>query len=359
MFPLFRDSIEVLSMGIRFSNGNEMFAKATSADRPEAVAGIHSKNLCFCVDEASGIDDVIFETLMGALTEENFLFVMASNPTRVTGHFYNSHTKLRDQFQCLHFSSLESENVTNDAFAKMIESDYGIDSDVYRVRVLGEFPQQNAAGLFPLQLIEEAMERHKTADTTGVRSIGVDVAGFGNDASAVAIRKGMRIDEIRLFRNMDTQALASVAGNISEEVRATAVFVDAIGIGAGVFDTLKRNKPSGARVINSHAGKSALDPDTFFNKRAEMYFDLKKWLQDGGALPPDEQLKEELLAIDYQYTTAGKMQLISKDIIRELIGRSPDKADACAFNFYEPIRRTVMPNGWRGVNEQNFDPFAS
>jgi len=53
----------------------------------------------------------------------------------------------------------------------------------------------------------------------------------------------------------------------------------------------------------------------------------------------NEQLKEELLAVDYFYTTSGKMQLIEKKLIKQVLGRSPDKADACAFNFYEQIRR--------------------
>jgi len=76
-----------------------------------------------------------------------------------------------------------------------------------------------------------------------------------------------------------------------------------------------------------------------------MYTDFKKWQQDGGALPPDESLKEELLAVDYFYTASEKMQLVLKKTIKELLGRSPDRADACAFNFYEQVRRSTMPPG--------------
>lgn len=80
-----------------------------------------------------------------------------------------------------------------------------------------------------------------------------------------------------------------------------------------------------------------------------MYMDFKKWLEDGGAIPPDEQLKEELLAIDYFYTTSGKMQIVLKKTIKDLLGRSPDRADACAFNFYEKVRRQLAPEelSWR------------
>ena len=337
MFPPFKEAVEILSQTIRFSNGNEMFAKTASADSPESVAGIHANFLLFCIDEASGVPDVIFEVLMGALTEENFIFLLTSNPTRATGYFYNSHNKMREQFQTLHFSSLESDNVTNDSFAKMIEADYGLDSDVYRVRVLGQFPNQNASGLFTLQDIEDAMKRWPAADTSGIRTVGVDVAGFGNDATALAVRKGMRIENISLYRDMDTQAVSGVAGVVADEEHCQTIFVDGIGIGAGVFDTLKRNRGA-TRVINAHAGKMSEQPDIYFNKRTEMYVRLRDWLRDGGALPDDEQLKEELLAVEYVFTNAGKMQLISKALIKELIGRSPDKADAVAFNFYQTIR---------------------
>lgn len=358
LFPPFKQSVEIQSQDLKFKNGNEAFAKTANADSPESVAGIHANNLLFLIDEASGIPDVIYEVLQGALTEENFIFIMTSNPTKVNGYFYNSHHKLRDQFQCLHFSSLESDNVTNDSFAKMIEADYGLDSDVYRVRVLGEFPQQNAAGLFPLQLIEEAMDRYKTADTTGVKSMGVDVAGFGDDSTCLAVRKGMRIEALKLFKDLDTQQVAAVAGNVAFDEHVQTVFIDAIGIGAGVFDTLKRNRGE-LRVVNAHAGKTALDPDTYFNKRTEMYMDLKKWLQDGGALPPDDLLKEELLAIDYFYTPSGKMQLVQKKLIKEVIGRSPDRADACAFNFYEQVRRSnFITEAIQMDGTIEWDPFA-
>ncbi len=70
-----------------------------------------------------------------------------------------------------------------------------------------------------------------------------------------------------------------------------------------------------------------------------MYIKFKKWLENGGAIPDDKQLKEELLAVDYFYTTNGKMQLIEKKLIKQVLGRSPDKADSCAFNFFEQIRR--------------------
>lgn len=113
------------------------------------------------------------------------------------------------------------------------------------------------------------MDRWKMSDKSGVRSLGVDVAGFGDDKTCLAIRKGMRIETLQLFSNMDTQQVASLVGNAASDNKTNTIFIDAIGVGAGVFDSVKWNRGSW-RVINAHAGKSAIDGDTYFNKRAEI-----------------------------------------------------------------------------------------
>ena len=44
------------------------FATARTASKPENMAGFHEEHLLFICDEASGIDDRIYETIEGALT---------------------------------------------------------------------------------------------------------------------------------------------------------------------------------------------------------------------------------------------------------------------------------------------------
>jgi len=81
------------------------------------------------------------------------------------------------------------------------------------------------------------------------------------------------------------------------------------------------------------------------NKRAEMYFNLKKFVENGGKLPNDKELKEELLALKYFYNpTSGKIQLISKDDLKEELGRSPDKSDSVALHFFRRVRPLSMRN---------------
>jgi len=90
-----KEMIEVQSQDVRFTNGNHCFARTARKENTEALAGVHASFVCYIADEASGIDQNVFDVIEGALTGEHFLFVMTSNPTRLTGTFYNSHNKRR------------------------------------------------------------------------------------------------------------------------------------------------------------------------------------------------------------------------------------------------------------------------
>lgn len=120
------------------------FARARPGDKDnaEALAGVHSEygHVLLIADEASGVDEAVFNTAKGALTSDNTLFIMISNPTRLEGYFYKSHTELSPFFQRLNFSGMESPIVSN-KYVDEILAEAGADSDEYRYRVLGLFPK--------------------------------------------------------------------------------------------------------------------------------------------------------------------------------------------------------------------------
>ena len=92
-------------------------------------------------DESSAIAEEVFNSAQGALTSENTIVILISNPTRLEGYFYKSHHELAHTFQCLNFSSLESPIVSM-KFVNAIIEEHGEDSDEYSIRVLGEFPNK-------------------------------------------------------------------------------------------------------------------------------------------------------------------------------------------------------------------------
>lgn len=331
------DLVEVQSQDVKFYNKNHCFARTARKENVEALAGVHASFVCYIADEASGIDQAVFNVIEGALTGDKFLFVMTSNPTRTTGTFFDSQNKKRSNYQALHFDSEKSSNV-NQKWVSDMEAKYGRDSDVFRVRVNGEFPNVNATGLFSLSDLEAATKRK--ADAHGSMVLSVDVARYGDDSTIIAEKRGMQLKLLKTIKQKSTTEVAAEVAHLSNKGSYGGIVVDTIGVGAGVYDQLK--PIAGARLVDGNAGFSADDKDTYLNKRAEMYFKLSDAIKRGASIPDDAELIEELLATDYQFTESGKIKIKPKDQIKEDLGRSPDKADAFALLFFRDIRPASM-----------------
>ncbi|WP_456390311.1 terminase large subunit domain-containing protein [Hydrogenimonas sp.] len=322
-----KEEIEVKSEKIDFANNNFAVARTARKDQPEALQGFHATNLAFIIDEASGIPQVIFEVAEGAMTGEETLVIMAANPTRTEGYFYDSHHKNRWQWACYQFNAEESANVSK----KWVEEkrrQYGEDSDVYRVRVKGEFPRQSSDAVFVLEEVENAIAR-EVYDDSGGEVWGLDIADYGDDKTVLAKRIGKCFYEIKAKSNM---SLPDIAGWLIHEYKNASrkpavIFADAIGIGSSLAAVCAERGLD--IVVGVKASNSADDDGKYFNKRAEWYYTLKEFLEDG-RLPEDDELVGELMAQRYKISTNGKLQLIPKREIKNELGRSPDKADACA-----------------------------
>lgn len=191
------------------------------------------------------------------------------------------------------------------------------------------------------------------------RILGVDVARYGDDRSVVAKRQGPVAFRMAVHRNLDTMELAALVARTAEEWHPHAIFVDQGGVGAGVVDRLHQ---LGFRPLGVDFGSKAADV-RFQNKRAEMWWLLAEWVKTG-CIPDDQELIRELTAPTYTHANArGLLQLESKDDLRERIRVSPDKADALALTFAEPVA-AELPAIYAGlgatshcVTEHN--PYAS
>ncbi len=214
-------------------------AKTARRETPEALAGLHSKNMLFIIDEASGVDDIIFETARGAMSTKNAKTIMTGNPTRLSGYFYDSFHKNAPYWKNMRVAAHESTRCNLAELAQW-EEEYGKDSNFYRVRALGEFPDAEDGTIIPLYLVDAAAKR----DVEPVPSEevwGLDVSGAGSDQCALAKRRGnILIEPIKVWRSDDT--MVSV-GKVMAEFRdaknkPVQINVDSNGIGAGVAHRL-------------------------------------------------------------------------------------------------------------------------
>ena len=107
----------------------EWFAVARTASKPDALQGFHAEHLLYIIDEASGVDDKIFEPVLGALSTPGARLLMCGNPTQLSGFFYESHNKNRASYSTFHIDGRNSGRVRQD-YVDMIIRMYGEDSDV-------------------------------------------------------------------------------------------------------------------------------------------------------------------------------------------------------------------------------------
>jgi hypothetical protein len=315
-------------------SNNSTFAigRTSRKEKPEALQGIHGENTLFIIDEASGVDDAVFEVAEGALTTPRSKVIMCGNPTRTEGYFFNAFHRSAKNWTRLHVRSFDSSQVSTE-FIEEMQDKYGEDSNVYRVRVLGEFPLQSEDTLFEHSMLEAATQKEFT-DLAPARLIwGLDVARFGSDRTALAKRSGqVLLEPIQTWRAYDTMQTAGRVAAIYEAAdrKPDDIYVDAIGIGAGVADRLRElGFPAYAVNVGERASKNML-----YNRlRDELFFRAKAWFEAGASIPEDLALMNELSNLHYAFLSNGKMKVEEKASVKKRLHASPDLADAFALTF--------------------------
>lgn len=346
----------------------EAFAVARTArpEKPEALQGFHSENLLFLIEEASGIDDIIFETAGGALSSEKSWVMMFANPTRTSGYFHRAFHGARAGWRRYHVPCSASSRVSPN-YAKNMALEHGEDSNVYRVRVLGEFPQSEDDAVIPLGLVEAAVARDIAPNEMAI-VWGVDVARFGDDSSALCKRRGnMLLEPPKEWRKMD---LMQTAGLVAKEYRETpfqerpaAINIDVIGMGGGVVDRLHE---LGLPVRGINVGEQpGLDRQRYMRLRDELWFEARNWFDSKSVVLPVrdtenagqwDKLTDELVGPKYKLESTGKIKVESKDEMKKRGVKSPNLADAFCLTF---AGGDMYPEELlnRPATSQPYDPF--
>lgn len=372
------------------TDNEEWFLTGFKADEHnhEAWSGFHAVNTMFIVTEATGISDDTFEAIEGNL-QGNSRILLVFNPNKVVGYAARSQKSARWTRFCL--NSLTAQNVVEhkllypgqvdydwvrdklDAWCTPIRADeaqaemddfefegrWYRPEDLFRRKVLGQFPKVADDVLIPTQWLELAHERWRRAggrEPLGAetRILGVDVAGMGRDCTCFVERKGAWVSEFNAHNSGGQADHMKIAGRIAAYRRRQIeayVSIDTIGEGAGVYsrcieidekDYIISCKYSEA--AKGRGGKPLTDATgqyQFVNMRAYLFWAVRDWLNPrsdtGAMLPPDTQFDEEATEIKWSFRSDGRIIIEPKEDIKERLGRSPDKFDALANTFY-PVR---------------------
>jgi len=319
--------------------GSEWFAIGLSTNQPERFQGFHAKNILLIIDEASGVNQEIFDAAEGCMTSANARMLLLGNPTRVNGEFYQAFRS--SLYNKIHISAFDSPNLKANKIVRPYlvtpewvedkKKKWGEDSPLYQVKVLGDFPKAADDTLISLEWIENAVQRYDEVEFGTPIEIGVDVARFGSDNSVITVRKGIKSYIHSAIHGQDTMQLTGKIIQAYKETDAEYIKVDVIGVGSGVVDRLSEQQ---FPVVAMNGAESPIEPDKFLNKRAEWYWNLRERYKDGNiAIQHDDELEGQLASIKYKFNSQGKIQIESKEDMKKRNLESPDKADSQNYAF--------------------------
>lgn len=351
----------------------EWFAVARTASKPDALQGFHAEHLLYIIDEASGVDDKVFEPILGALSTQGARLFMAGNPTKLTGFFYDSHHKNRAEYSTLHIDGRDSARVDK-AFIENITRMFGEDSDVFRVRVAGDFPKSLPDSFIPMEWAERASGPVELPERPRRIDLGVDVARYGDDCSVVCPlydRSRQGVPDIYPHNN-----ITELAGKVIQTVKRLArrypsaglyLKVDCDGLGVGVYDIVAEQQeqlvedierereeagtqapPFVFEAIECHfggeggtIGGDTDDPIEYENSTGVMWGAVRLALYEQRLkLWEDDRQIAQLSNRKYIVNSRGKIELERKESMKKRGLSSPDMADALALALYEPKRPT-------------------
>jgi len=327
-----------------------------------SIQGYHSPHLLVIMDEAASMGQLVFDTVRGLATSDENRVVAIGNPIGKSGPFYQVTSS--PNWNHIHISALESPNaiakkdvipgITSynwiaeavvdhcklcepgeeaEEHAFEFEGKWYLPDLYFITEILGLFPNESDKQLIARSWIKIAnMLEVNTDDQETVVSIDVS---RGGDDSALIVRTGLKVTHIERYKIINkkdpTQEVVDWAIARYRQFDATTMFVDAIGIGAGVADGLRR---AGIPTYDVIFSSSPMNGTLFANLRAEVYWTLRTLLQkELIELPEDDFLEGELPEMYLEYDRLGRVKLETKDEIRKRIGRSPDTSDALAGSF--------------------------
>ena len=332
----------------------EWFAVARTASKPDALQGFHAEEVLYIIDEASGVDDKIFEPVLGALSTSGARLLMCGNPTQLSGFFYDSHHKNRASYATFHIDGRNSSRVSQD-FVQTIIRMYGENSDVFRVRVAGEFPLQEEDIFIPLSLVEHSIIPQKPT----LLHIGADIARFGDDKTVIGYKANEKVTFYKKRRGQDTMKTADDIVLLGEQLvqkyqptEPIPIKIDDGGVGGGVVDRLrqiKRNQPErfwwmeiypvkfGQRIQHKHYYDSTTYMMAVVKKLLQPYDEQGNPKPIELILPDDDDMAAQLSGRKYFLTENSKIKIESKKEMKKRGRPSPDEAD-CILLLCLPIK---------------------
>lgn len=324
------------------------------ADYPDALRGMYLDGVI--LDEYAQMRAELYgEIIVPALADRDGFAYFIGTP-KGQNQFYERYlAALKDP---AYFTCCYRADETNILPSEKLEEMKREMTDIeIRQELLCDFTASASDVVMPIDLVTASAARELLPEQVAGMPVvlGVDVARFGDDRTAITCRQGLWMKPQQVYQGLSVMEVVDRVILAIREERPDAVFVDVGNMGAGVVDRL--HQLNYWQVQEVAFGERAGDSDRFANLRAEMYFKCRDWMQQGGALPQSTELKSELSTVEYKFTRDGKIILESKEKLKERTGKSPDLADSAVLTFARPVVRQ-QDLQYAAGEEEEYDPLA-
>ena len=376
-----------------FLTGVTIPSSGTDAQREAKFSGKHAPYLLFILDEGDAIPDDVYRGIESCMTGGLARLLVMFNPRSEIGEAYR--IQRDNRANVVHLSAfnhpnvitgtdqipgavtrettvrrvnewcrpLVSEQETPDGecfllpefligstakkqngmlYSPLKPGYYKIMEPAFSYMVLGQYPSQSTQQLISRDWVEKAKLRWQVyvsehgeipPDVTGV--VGQDVAEYGIDANVACFRYGGYVPTLLTWQGVDVISTADRSVWETKGQNISRINVDATGVGAGVAPHMQRAGCPAIAVKVAEKATEETELGKFYILRDQLWWAVREWLRSDSSamLPPDEALCEELLVPTYTVEN-GKIRVMQKKVIKELLKRSPDRADALALTFY-------------------------
>lgn len=337
----FEDVVTIMESELKITvNKTHSSIQLFGADKPDRARGVKLAGVV--MDEVAQMPAEMWsEIIRPALMDSHgwALFIGTPKGINLFSELYNQEQRNPTEWKSLKFDCYQTQALP---LSEIEEYKATTTDEVFRREMMCDFTASGDDQVISLQQAKDAVNREVNEQWQKYTNLvlGIDVARYGKDKTVLFFRKGMQAYQPIFFKNMDFYQQAIRIKEICDERQPRAIFVDGTGMGCGLPDFLKAFGMCNIFDVN-FSGVSS-DP-LYFNTRAQLWFKLQEWLKQGGSIPKDENLVQELAMPLYEVTADSKYKLESKDKIKKrLHGKSPDYADALALTFFVNFDKNLL-----------------
>lgn len=335
-FRAYEDRIDNLVTGSR------IIFKGLRDQDPQKIKSLEGVDICW-IEEGQTISKKSWEILDPTIRKEGSEIWVSMNREEINDPLWMALAANPDERTLVRKVNYYDNPFCPDELKMQAEKSKNTDYRAYLHIWAGEPLEQGDYKLINAETVREAM-KPKMDGSTSPLVIGLDIARAGSDRSVFCFRRGRWCFKLHVVRGFDTVELADLATRFIKDYRPQRMFLDLGNTGAGVYDILV-HRGYGEIVKGINFGGKAIQYDRYKNKRAEMWDSANQWLRQDlpVELPNDEELFDELCGIERIKVAQDQLQLEDKEAFKKRIGRSPDKADALALTFAEPVYDNGKP----------------